>query len=158
LPPLTNEDRHYSDRSPPPQRGVAASPLRGHSGSARRVMSNSAQSTANPGPGLAGESTPGYFFLPPPPWPKLLELGVRPGYRLPAPIKGPARLSVAPRTSTTISSSSSSPPSPPPAPPRTPPRAAHHRPSIRLSRAPQPKEGMGEGPPLSPSLFPPYFS
>jgi hypothetical protein len=47
---------------------------------ARQVSSNSARSTANPGQGLAGESTPGYFF--PPPWPKLLELGARPGYRL----------------------------------------------------------------------------
>jgi hypothetical protein len=29
---LTNEDLHYYDQSPPLQRGVAASPLRGHSG------------------------------------------------------------------------------------------------------------------------------
>jgi hypothetical protein len=39
-------------------------------------------------------------------------------------------------------------------PPRPPPRAARRWPSIRPSRAPQPKVGMGEGPPRCPLRFP----
>jgi hypothetical protein len=104
---VTNEDRQQAVTSkpatitPPPPRW---SPLRGQP--ARQVKSNSTQSTANPVQGLAGESTPGY----PPPLPKLPELGVRPGYRLPAAIKGPRRVPTSPRTSP---SRTTTPPKPP---------------------------------------------
>jgi hypothetical protein len=54
---LTNEDRHYSDRSPPPQRGVAAFPLPRLTCTTHHIQQHLVPRS------LAGESMPGYFPL-----------------------------------------------------------------------------------------------
>jgi hypothetical protein len=88
---------------------------------ARQVNSHSTKSTENPSGrsprrDFSRTSIAGHWSS--------AKLKISPRTDLPVPIKGPARLSVAPRTSTTISPSPPSPPSPPPVPPRSPPQAA----------------------------------
>jgi hypothetical protein len=79
-------------------------------------------------------------YPPPTPLPKLQELGVRPGYRLPAAIKGPRHVPTSPRTAAATPSSSIGTRAPPP---QAPPPPVHRRLRTHLYTPFQPKVGRG---------------
>jgi hypothetical protein len=142
-PPLTpcpTSHLHHRHRRP-----LHVTAAKASSPPARQVPSNSARSTANPGQGLAGESTPRYFS--PPPWPKLLELRARTGYRLTRAYKWRSavpRITLNNHKPSLPSLDNGTPPppklasSPPPAdpPPRAAPTQGEHR--NRTPSAPSP--------------------